>query len=336
MAAATGSSAPTAASSHSVTPPFRGSLGGLRLAAPIAAIVATTRGHGYWLVGADGGVFAFGDARSRLGHEPEARESRSSAPRPPAPATATGCSVPTVACSRSATPASPARCRMPRRRRSALPRRETAAATGSRGRRQRPRFNVSPRGNDAVFSLEPGTAKTVAIAASSTGGYWIAQGELDRATPSRSLRPIRSSPARVRTSPTAPAATRRSAWAARTAARTSSTARRGTARRCSRAVPISSVSTPRPRRRPTRICSRSRLYHAAGHPARGAVAARGLTLTLAVPYRLGMDPTEGASDLAIGSFSDHGPWVVDPDAMPWRSDVERRRARGPRTSCPPG
>jgi len=40
-----------------------------------------------------------------------------------------------------------------------------------------------------------------------------------------------------------------------------------------------------------------------------------------------MDPTEGASDLAIGSFSDHGPWVVDPDAMAWRSDVDRRRAQ---------
>src|SRR4051794_11341213 len=40
-----------------------------------------------------------------------------------------------------------------------------------------------------------------------------------------------------------------------------------------------------------------------------------------------MEPTEGASDLAIGSFSDHGPWVVDPDAMQWRSDVARRRAQ---------
>src|SRR3954467_8637033 len=40
-----------------------------------------------------------------------------------------------------------------------------------------------------------------------------------------------------------------------------------------------------------------------------------------------MDPTEGASDLAIGSFSDHGPWIVDPDAMPWRADVDRRRAQ---------
>jgi hypothetical protein len=32
-------------------------------------------------------------------------------------------------------------------------------------------------------------------------------------------------------------------------------------------------------------------------------------------------------DLAIGSWSDRGPWVVEPDAMPWRADVARRRAQ---------
>ena len=31
-------------------------------------------------------------------------------------------------------------------------------------------------------------------------------------------------------------------------------------------------------------------------------------------------------DLAIGSFTDHGPWVVDPEAMTWRRDVDRLRA----------
>ncbi len=30
-------------------------------------------------------------------------------------------------------------------------------------------------------------------------------------------------------------------------------------------------------------------------------------------------------DLAIGSFTDHGPWVVEPEAMTWRRDVDRRR-----------
>src|SRR5258708_23295050 len=33
------------------------------------------------------------------------------------------------------------------------------------------------------------------------------------------------------------------------------------------------------------------------------------------------------SDLAIGSFTDHGPWVVEPDAMTWRRDVDRLRAQ---------
>ncbi|MGQ0826358.1 MAG: ABC1 kinase family protein [Actinomycetota bacterium] len=37
--------------------------------------------------------------------------------------------------------------------------------------------------------------------------------------------------------------------------------------------------------------------------------------------------TGSAPDLAIGGFSDDGPWVVDPDAMPWRRDVERLRAQ---------
>jgi ubiquinone biosynthesis protein len=32
-------------------------------------------------------------------------------------------------------------------------------------------------------------------------------------------------------------------------------------------------------------------------------------------------------DLAIGGFTDDGPWVVDPDAMTWRADVPRLRAQ---------
>ena len=42
--------------------PFEGSLGNLRLNAPVVGIAATPDGLGYWLVGADGGVFTFGDA----------------------------------------------------------------------------------------------------------------------------------------------------------------------------------------------------------------------------------------------------------------------------------
>ena len=32
-------------------------------------------------------------------------------------------------------------------------------------------------------------------------------------------------------------------------------------------------------------------------------------------------------DLAIGAFSDHGPWIVDPEHMPWRAGVDALRAR---------
>src|ERR1700681_1935297 len=32
-----------------------------------------------------------------------------------------------------------------------------------------------------------------------------------------------------------------------------------------------------------------------------------------------------SADLAIGSFTDHGPWVVEPEAMTWRRDVDRWR-----------
>jgi hypothetical protein len=37
-------------------------MGGQPLNAPIAYGVADGTGHGYWLFGSDGGVFAFGDA----------------------------------------------------------------------------------------------------------------------------------------------------------------------------------------------------------------------------------------------------------------------------------
>jgi hypothetical protein len=41
---------------------FFGSLGSLRLNAPIVGVARTPDGSGYWLAGADGGVFTFGDA----------------------------------------------------------------------------------------------------------------------------------------------------------------------------------------------------------------------------------------------------------------------------------
>ena len=38
---------------------------------------------------------------------------------------------------------------------------------------------------------------------------------------------------------------------------------------------------------------------------------------------------ELSPDLAFGAFSDHGPWVLDPDEIPWRWDIDRLR-RGTR------
>src|SRR5437763_6057861 len=34
----------------------------------------------------------------------------------------------------------------------------------------------------------------------------------------------------------------------------------------------------------------------------------------------------GVSDLVLGAFSDHGPWVVDPAALVWRRGLDRVRA----------
>ena len=42
--------------------PFFGSMGGVPLNAPVVGIAATPDHGGYWLVAADGGVYAFGDA----------------------------------------------------------------------------------------------------------------------------------------------------------------------------------------------------------------------------------------------------------------------------------
>ena len=44
-----------------------------------------------------------------------------------------------------------------------------------------------PRGNKAVFVENQGLARTVSIAAGSTGGYWIAQGEQEKAATASTL-----------------------------------------------------------------------------------------------------------------------------------------------------
>jgi hypothetical protein len=42
---------------------FYGSMAGHPLGAPIIGIAPTKTGKGYWLTGADGGIFCFGDAQ---------------------------------------------------------------------------------------------------------------------------------------------------------------------------------------------------------------------------------------------------------------------------------
>ena len=83
-ATATGSSAPTAASSRSATPASSARPAATTLNAPIVGIAATPDGRGYWLVGADGGVFAFGDATlRRLDRRRAARRADRRASSPP-------------------------------------------------------------------------------------------------------------------------------------------------------------------------------------------------------------------------------------------------------------
>ena len=41
-----------------------GSLAGVKLDAPVVGMASTPSGQGYWMVGADGGIFPFGDAGS--------------------------------------------------------------------------------------------------------------------------------------------------------------------------------------------------------------------------------------------------------------------------------
>ncbi|HEX6311539.1 MAG TPA: AarF/ABC1/UbiB kinase family protein, partial [Acidimicrobiia bacterium] len=39
------------------------------------------------------------------------------------------------------------------------------------------------------------------------------------------------------------------------------------------------------------------------------------------------EPPTPAPDLALGAFSEHGPWVVDPVRMPWRAGLDAERVR---------
>ena len=46
----------------SVDASFHGFMGGKQINVPVVSIAPTSSGRGYWLVAADGGMFAFGDS----------------------------------------------------------------------------------------------------------------------------------------------------------------------------------------------------------------------------------------------------------------------------------
>ncbi len=81
-ATATGWSAPTAASSPSVTPATTARSAACTSTARSSAMTATPDGRGYWEVAADGGVFAFGDAgfHGSAGRAPPRRPDRRHGP----------------------------------------------------------------------------------------------------------------------------------------------------------------------------------------------------------------------------------------------------------------
>ena len=54
--------------------PFEGSLGNVRLNAPVVSMAATRSGRGYWITATDGGVFSFGDARLPRLHRRDASQ----------------------------------------------------------------------------------------------------------------------------------------------------------------------------------------------------------------------------------------------------------------------
>ena len=72
-ATATGSSAPTAACSPSATPRSAARSAACSSTRRSSSIAATPSGNGYWLVAADGGVFAFGDAEFHGARRPASR-----------------------------------------------------------------------------------------------------------------------------------------------------------------------------------------------------------------------------------------------------------------------
>ncbi len=254
-------------------------------------------------------------------------------------------SAATAACSRSATRGSvgaqPEPGRAGRRHRG-RPARRRLLDRLRRRRRERLRRAAHRRRGD----VRPGTPhpSTVAIASSTRGGYWLAQGEAPRVVDA-GRRPVPRVHAR-------PRVRQRRRLPGR---------QRG--RHLPRRLPVRPVTwnaaaelagrpdlvgvDPAAAAPADQDLLAITLYHARGSAPWGGRCAgpspnlrprgphRGLSGQVRgrgdgspeVPYRFGWIPNARSPDLAIGSYSERGPWVVDPDAMPWRSDVARRRAQ---------
>jgi len=162
---------------------YYGSMAGTPLASPITSIVSTHDGHGYWLVGSDGGIFTFGDAAFRG----SAESLKLARPIVGAAATASGHGYWLVGSDGGVFSFGDARFAgaQPDLSNPAV---GIAAAPGGEGYwiahsdGSVSGFHVTPAGNDALYTGAIGQAHTVAVAAGSDGGYWIAQGESDTPT----------------------------------------------------------------------------------------------------------------------------------------------------------
>ena len=159
---------------------YYGSMAGTPLAAPVTAIIATRDGGGYWLVGADGGVFAFGDARF-FG---SAQSLNLAHPIVGATMTSSGKGYWLLGSDGGVFSFGDARFAgaLPDPSQSAV---SIAASPDGRGYwiahadGSVSGFDVSLAGNNAIFTAATGEPRTVAVAPSSVGGYWIAQGAVD-------------------------------------------------------------------------------------------------------------------------------------------------------------
>jgi ubiquinone biosynthesis protein len=70
------------------------------------------------------------------------------------------------------------------------------------------------------------------------------------------------------------------------------------------------------------------------HDARPGLVASGLgSVARAMSAPLPSVPPDRAPDCSFGAFTDRGPWVLDPEAIPWRWDIDRIR-RGTRREVP--